>query len=390
VIVVTIFFVILPRIVDFEEVWRVLSQMTWLEATSLAIAAAWNLVTYWLLMMVALPGLTLRQAMIVTETSTAIANTMPGGAVLGLGVTYSIYSSWGFNRARTAVAMAVSGFGDAFSKLALPVLALVLLTASGRANPALVTAAVIGTITLMLASALSALAFASEASARRVGHGLQRTIAALARPVGQKPPQALGEAIARFRTEAIALLSGKWLLLLVTTSLLSHISLFTVLLIALRHVGVSEGEVGWVEALGVFAFVRFLSALPLTPGGLGVIELGLTAGLVVTGGPEARVVAAVLVFRALTYLIQIPFGGLTYLYWQHRYRRRSGSPGPIDESPLDDEHELEGDDNGSDSQSEERQRWRVELEEARQRRHGDHQHEPRQHGADEGQAPRLK
>ena len=85
-----------------------------------------------------------------------------------------------------------------------------------------------------------------------------------------------------------------------------------------------------METLGMqvpnlaFAFVRFLTALPITPGGLGVIELGLSAALVYAGGPRAEVVAAVLVFRALTYLVQIPFGAITYVYWRHSNRWRPG------------------------------------------------------------------
>jgi uncharacterized membrane protein YbhN (UPF0104 family) len=50
--------------------------------------------------------------------------------------------------------------------------------------------------------------------------------------------------------------------------------------------------------------------------------LGLSAALVYAGGPHAEVVAAVLVFRALTYLVQIPFGAVTYAYWRHSRRWR--------------------------------------------------------------------
>jgi hypothetical protein len=89
-----------------------------------------------------------------------------------------------------------------------------------------------------------------------------------------------------------------------------------VLLLALRHVGVSEDEVSWVEALAAFALVRLLSAPPLTPGGLGVVELGLAAALVLAGGDEAQVVAAVLVFRLLTFLLPIPIGALTWWLWR--------------------------------------------------------------------------
>jgi uncharacterized protein (TIRG00374 family) len=85
---------------------------------------------------------------------------------------------------------------------------------------------------------------------------------------------------------------------------------------------VSEAEVGWIEVLAAFAFIRLVSALPITPGGLGIVELGLTAALVAAGGAEAQVVAAVLVYRALTYLLPIPFGLAAYLRWKSRSESR--------------------------------------------------------------------
>ncbi|HET9555861.1 MAG TPA: YbhN family protein, partial [Actinomycetota bacterium] len=118
-----------------------------------------------------------------------------------------------------------------------------------------------------------------------------------------------------FRAQAITLLRDRWHWLTLTT-LTSHLSLFLVLLLALRHVGVSESEVSWVEALAAFALVRLLSAFPVTPGGLGVVELGLAAALVLAGGQEAEVVAAVLVFRVLTFLLPIPIGAFTWWLWR--------------------------------------------------------------------------
>jgi len=43
---------------------------------------------------------------------------------------------------------------------------------------------------------------------------------------------------------------------------------------------------------------------------------------VVAGGNEESVVAGVLVYRALTYLLPIPLGALTYLWWRRRGGRR--------------------------------------------------------------------
>jgi uncharacterized membrane protein YbhN (UPF0104 family) len=61
--------------------------------------------------------------------------------------------------------------------------------------------------------------------------------------------------------------------------------------------------------------------LPITPGGVGVIELGMSAALVVAGGAEAQVVAAVLVYRALTYALQIPVGLVCWIIWRSRPHR---------------------------------------------------------------------
>ena len=71
--------------------------------------------------------------------------------------------------------------------------------------------------------------------------------------------------------------------------MVSHLSLFFVLLHALRHMDVTSQQVGWAEALGAFTLIRLVTALPVTPGGLGLVELGLTAALVLAGdgNPES-------------------------------------------------------------------------------------------------------
>jgi uncharacterized membrane protein YbhN (UPF0104 family) len=57
----------------------------------------------------------------------------------------------------------------------------------------------------------------------------------------------------------------------------------------------------------------------VTPGGLGVTELGLV-GILADGAGHAvtvQVIAAVLLFRALTYLLPIPLGAAAGLVWRH-------------------------------------------------------------------------
>ena len=95
--------------------------------------------------------------------------------------------------------------------------------------------------------------------------------------------------------------------------------MWLVLLACLRGVGLSQAQVPWQTSLAAFAFVRLLTVLPITPGGLGITELGLIAILAASAGhrASAQVTAAVLLYRAVTYLPPIPLGAIACLVWQH-------------------------------------------------------------------------
>src|SRR5207248_8036043 len=126
----------------------------------------------------------------------------------------------------------------------------------------------------------------------------------------------------RFRHRSVDLINRRWPALTVT-ALVGQLSLYVVLLVAVRAVGLSNDEVSWTEVLAAFAFVRLISAIPITPGGLGVVELGLTAALA-SGEPSSvanQAAAAVLLYRALTYLLPIPVGMGCYVYWRVSRRR---------------------------------------------------------------------
>jgi uncharacterized membrane protein YbhN (UPF0104 family) len=99
-----------------------------------------------------------------------------------------------------------------------------------------------------------------------------------------------------------------------------------VFLATVRVVGIGPEQVSWAEVLGVFSLGRLLSGL--TPGGAGVVELTYIAGLVLAGGGAVRAaaVAATLLFRLLTYGLEIPLGGVTYLIWRRNKRWRAVPP----------------------------------------------------------------
>jgi uncharacterized protein (TIRG00374 family) len=324
-VIVGVFAFAIPQIADYGEVLDTATTLTTIELWSLVAVTLANLVSYWLANMAALPGLGFWQAAIVTQTTTSVANTLPAGGAIAVGLTYQILRSWGFSGSEVALYVSVTGLWNIFAKLALPIVSVGLLVASGESSGAFVAAAAIGLGVLIVAVGLLAALFSSERLARRIGDAAGRAASWVKRLFRRDPVTGLGDRAAAFREETIGLVRSRWIWLTLAT-VVSHLVLFAVLLLALRHVGVSEDDVSTAQALAVFAFGRLISALPITPGGLGVIELGYIGGLRAAAGEDqaAAVVAAVLLFRVLTYVVQIPIGAVTYLLW----RRSAGGDAP--------------------------------------------------------------
>jgi putative heme transporter len=172
-----------------------------------------------------------------------------------------------------------------------------------------------------------ALMLRSEEAARRFGLLAGRVATRLLGLVRRPPVAGWELATVKFRSRTVGLVQRRWVAI-TATSLVSHLSLYLVLLVTLRHVGVSDAEVSWAEVLAVFAFARLATAIPLTPGGAGFVEAVLIGGLVAAGGARPQVVAAVLVYRALTWLLPIPVGIGTYLWWRRRSLVAPGTQAP--------------------------------------------------------------
>ena len=316
-VVVGIFVGVMPRIASYGDVWDTIRAMSRLELLALFLVGVWNLVTYWFVLVAALPGLRLREAAVVNQASTAVSNTLPGGGAIGVGVTVAMLRSWGFRMGAITRSALVTGIWNNFVKLGMPVVALALLAFEGGATVARVIAAMVGVAALVASVVGFGLVLRSEWAAERVGKFFGRLVDRL-RGLARKPPLgSWAERAVAFRRDTIGLLQNRWLSL-TFASLVSHLSLFAVLLVALRNVGISQDDLTWIETLAAFAFVRLVSALPVTPGGVGVVELGYAAVMTIgmDDATSAKVVAAILLFRAITYVLPVPFGGASYVVWR--------------------------------------------------------------------------
>jgi uncharacterized membrane protein YbhN (UPF0104 family) len=317
-VVVATFAFVLPRIADYRDVWGVVKTLTWEDGALLAGATILNLVTFAPPWMAALPGLRFRQAFVVTQASTASTYVAPAGVAVGMALSFAMLSAWGFARAAVGLAVAVTGVWNQLAMLAFPTIALGLLTLSGDAHTALDAVAAIGLAIFAVVVAGFAAGLSTARLARRVGDLAARIVSRGLALVRRGPVGWDGESFVRFRSRTNRLLRRRWHVLTLAT-LAGHLTVFLVLLVSLRVLGVTAGEVSAVEAFAAWSLARLLGSIPITPGGLGVVELGLTTALVGFGGGQVDVVAAVLVYRVMTMVPTLVIGLLAGVTWR-RYR----------------------------------------------------------------------
>jgi putative heme transporter len=321
-VVVATFAYVLPTIADYADVWGVVQELSWPWVTALLGATALNLVTFAPPWQVALPGLRFIRALELTQAATAVSIVVPGGAVAGAAGAYGISRRWGFSGPDVARAVAVTSLWNQLLNLSFPVVAVFLLTISGEQTAALATAAFVGVAVLGIVVAGLVLVLVSNRLAHDIGDVAARFANWALGKIRRGPVAWGGASFERFREGVGDFLERRWPALTLT-SLAGSLTVFGVLLVSLRALEVSEAQVSLVEAFAAWALIRIVASIPITPGGVGIVELGLTGALVGFGGHSARVVAAVLVYRVLTVLPTLVLGLVAAVTWRRSRAREA-------------------------------------------------------------------
>lgn len=315
-IVVVAFAGVLPRVAD---VGAVRDLVTTLPAPAVAVVALLtlaNLAAYPVLSMASLPGLSFRRAFVVSQASTAVSNTVPAGGGVGVGVTYAMYAGYGFPTTPIVLSVTTTGVANVVVKFAMPAVAAVLLAVSGGAPGWAWRAAQLGLLltagTLFFATGV----LTHRRDAAYVVRGLARTVAALRRRDAAAAAATADRALDTAREQARALCRPRGLAIL-GAAVGSHLVMYALFAACLSAVGAG---VGLALSFAAFALVRLGLAVPVTPGGVGVAEAGYAAALVASGATAEAAVAAVLLFRAATYLLPIPLGFACGVAWRRRGR----------------------------------------------------------------------
>lgn len=316
-IIVATFVYFLPTIANYGAVWDVVQDISWRWIAALVAATALNLATFAPPWMVALPGLSFVQAMTVTQASTALSIVVPGGIAAGIAGSYGVLRAWGFPLRDVTRAVTLTGLWNQFLNLSFPIVAIFLLAVYGESTAALATVAFVGAGVLGVLVVGFALVLLSRRLAEDIGDVAARFANWALGTIRRGPVGWSGASFERFRVEAGDFLERRWHLL-TAAALAGQLTVFLLLLLSLRALGVSSSEVSAHEAFAAWSLVRIIASIPLTPGGIGIIELGLTGALVGFGGDNASVVAAVLVYRFLTTVPTLLLGLAAAFTWRRQ------------------------------------------------------------------------
>ena len=302
-LVAVLFVEILPRIANYGSVGHRLAAVSAPWIVALALGSLLDIVTTGPPWKVLLPQISWLGALGFTQASTAVTSVLPGGAPVGMAVSFGLLKRLEVSSGEAGFAVALTGIWSQGLILVYPLVGSLLVLGTGRLTGttlaiALASGAVAGGIVILVV-----LAFRSPRLGRR-----------------------LGERFTELRTTQLGALRKRWPALTAAT-LANHLSAFVVFEFSLHAVGLPGGQVTWTETFLAWAIGRVISTLPLTPAGAGFVELGMIGTLVGFGANHAHVVAAVLLYRGVIVIPTILVGFVSLFLLRYGRTSTAGSRG---------------------------------------------------------------
>jgi uncharacterized protein (TIRG00374 family) len=245
--------------------------------------------------------------------SNSFGRVVPGGVAASGAMQYAMLARGGVPASQAASGMTASSLLVFGILLALPLLALPAILFGAPVDPGLGRAALIGGVVFLLLLAAGAAAILADRPLVAIGRAAQSV---RTRVQGSGAPRAdLPQRLLRERDEVRAVLGRNWweaLLLAAGRWVLDYLTL----LAALTAVHASPRP---STVLLAFCAAQFLGTLPLTPGGLGFVEAGLTGTLVLAGVGTGASVVATLAYRMVSFWLPIPAGAVAAVIHRRRY-----------------------------------------------------------------------
>lgn len=240
-------------------------------------------------------------------TTLSVSHSAPGGTATGTALGYRLMTQAGVAGRDVGFALASQGIGSAVILNVMLWIALVVSIPVWGVSAVYLVAAVVG---LLLLSASVALLLIFTKGGDRAGDAIERA--------GSRLPFVDGRALRRSFEEItgqiLRLGHDRKTLVMATTWAAANWLLDAISLeVFVRAFGYWVNPDGLLVAFGL---ANVLAVIPITPGGLGVVEATLTSLLVGFGTPRGIATVGVVAYRLINFWLPIPLGGLAYLSLQ--------------------------------------------------------------------------
>jgi uncharacterized protein (TIRG00374 family) len=292
-----------PDIAKLQPIWLVL--MVGLEASSL--------VSIWTLQRICLRRPAFGAVVLSQLAGNALAKVAPGGGAAGGALQYRMLVEAGVPGASAGSGLTAAQLLTFATLLALPALTVPGLLAGLPVERGLVNAALVGAGMFVALAAVGGVLLASDRALMLVGRLVQ---AGRNRVLSRRPPREhLPERLVKERSEAVRVIGARGREALLSAVLRWMLD-YCALLLALAAVG-AEPRVSLV--LLAYTTSQLLAMIPVTPGGLGFVEAGLTGLLVLAGVSAGDAAVATLAYRLVSYWLPLPAGAVAVVI--HRMSR---------------------------------------------------------------------
>jgi hypothetical protein len=258
----------------------------------------------------------------VNMSSLAVSHVLPGGTAPGTALAYRLLTDLDVPGSTAAFGLATQGVGSAVVLNAIFWLALLISIPLNGYNPLYGYAAILGVILIGLFAGTVLL----------LTQGKHRAADRLHKVAEHLPfvnPDRMSSLVQKVADRLEVLLRDRRLLghALIWASMnwLFDAASLWVFILSFGHV------VSPIDLLVAYGLANILAVIPITPGGLGVVELTLTATLTGFGVPGRIAAVSVLAWRLVNFWLPIPVGGVSYL--SLRFGSNARRPGTA-ESPA--------------------------------------------------------
>jgi uncharacterized protein (TIRG00374 family) len=252
----------------------------------------------------------------------AITLIVPGGAAAGAAVQFRMLTRAGMDTDETVGGLTAFSLLGVAGLLALPVFTLPAVLFGAPVNRGLVQASIVGAVAFVLFAGFGAVLLAADGPLAWVGRTFEKVANRVRRRRNKPALSGVDQRLVSERDEVRAVLGEKWKEAVALSAARLAFDFFT-LLAAVRATGAHPRP---SLLLLAYAVAGVIGMIPITPGGLGIVEASLTGMLVLAGLPSGEALLATLVYRLASYWLPLLAGPFAYGAFKLRYRTPRDPP----------------------------------------------------------------